>query len=621
MGYRDNGNFNINWNERMSSNGTRNPPHKYPDTAIRFLQAQDALNKLRNELAGSSDASGNSWKIHRGYIRNLDQPQLLMGQVPISKCYFQFNPQEIRQSVSMRQDIYNALLQPPEQLAQPLGSTVNFTFDLFFDRSHEVSQGRLAGTDLTDVAGRRAGQQPNADPFNPDPQFDVYDIGVMADLRVLFAVIGQGFSKEMLEFQKKALEQGFKTTTNQPTDGSGETGGESTPTTAESVDQNVELDINRLESAVNINYGNWGFLMPNPIRVMFSSLFMLDGFITATNVDYLKFSTKMVPVMCRVTMNMEAMYIGFARQETFLTKNMADAAVANLADEAAAEAEEAELKKALITTASRFMIAPAYASQSDWDNVKSYVTGGPSPAGALMPVWTHVMDATNYFQHRPGMFLGFPNVIPVKGGDAFKRENGNEVQTKEGEDKDDILKLFKEGAPLTISYDWKISVYGGGKTQSEALTESEARAQLSAKTYKSSLKLMGDFYGTETATDDKSWGMGTSGDYLNKARRRSIRGSVGPQAALANKAPSQNVYKVTLSDDVPQYIRDAYYIVVHSVVVKAGYSGRDTLIANLTKEGVYNGNSSFAHIFNYITWNSDFYTGDPAVPANIISIM
>ena len=122
MGYREDGMFGF-VDQYPISSGITNPTFTYPTRGIRFLEAQAALDKVKD-----------SYKLHRGYIRNLDQPALGK-DFPVSKCKFQFNPQEIRQTVSMREDVYYAILQDPAQLTQPIGAQTSFTFDLVFDRS------------------------------------------------------------------------------------------------------------------------------------------------------------------------------------------------------------------------------------------------------------------------------------------------------------------------------------------------------------------------------------------------------------------------------------------------------------------------------------------------------
>lgn len=65
---------------------------------------------------------------------------------------------------------------------------------------------------------------------------------------------------------------------------------------------------------------NRAFLIPNPVRVVFSSLYMVDGYVTAVNLLFTKFSRNMVPVTATLSLQMEARYIGFAREKTFLTE-------------------------------------------------------------------------------------------------------------------------------------------------------------------------------------------------------------------------------------------------------------------------------------------------------------
>lgn len=64
---------------------------------------------------------------------------------------------------------------------------------------------------------------------------------------------------------------------------------------------------------------NRAFLIPNPVRVVFSSLYMVDGYITGVNLLFTKFSRNLIPVTATLAIQMEARYIGFAREKTFLT--------------------------------------------------------------------------------------------------------------------------------------------------------------------------------------------------------------------------------------------------------------------------------------------------------------
>lgn len=624
MGYRDDGFFNVNWSQDArdagpTSGGKQNPPFLFPDKSIRFLDAQAELQRKFNSVADT--LSKGDYKIHRGYIRNLEQPQF--GNVPISRCNFQFNPQEIRQSVSMREDIYLPLLQDTAQLAQPIGAVVNFTFDLMFDRSHELSAGTTRGGLTADQLERgQSANDASTDPLNPNPEKDPYDIGVLADLRVLYSVIGQGFSREMLEFQKKTVIAGAERAAgNQPSDTEGESteGGDGTDTansTSSSSSSLGEIDDAALNAILEANYGNWGLLMPNPVRVMFSSLFMLDGFITGTNVDFLKFNTKMVPLMCRVTMNMSAMYIGFARQDTFLTKTFKDAAEAQEEERRQNEATKTEILQALLLTGKRFGLSTSWeaiSSDTGWDNS---IRNGSRP----LPVWALIVNEKaarnpNNFNEGRALFLGFPDVVPKEGGYDETLADGTSV--RRGNDIDYILKLYEEGLSFTISYSWDISVYGA-ITESTKLSKSQAQSLVNTKSYGSSsvAKLIGKYTGTESASSKEEWGSGKSGNGVKaeRVRRRSIRGNDNlKNQALSNYA-IHGVGSGSTVIDSPSavgdndWIKSAYYIVEINLNVSVSYgSSSEELSLSKNYVDVLGGEESVRKMMN-LSWS----TADPS---------
>jgi len=70
---------------------------------------------------------------------------------------------------------------------------------------------------------------------------------------------------------------------------------------------------------LGLNRGNTAFLLPLPVRVVFSSLYIVEGLVQDFNVLFTKFSTNMVPMQCSVTVTFEAKYIGFAKKDTFFT--------------------------------------------------------------------------------------------------------------------------------------------------------------------------------------------------------------------------------------------------------------------------------------------------------------
>jgi hypothetical protein len=595
MGYRDDPFFNITWEGDAAAAGGRmggkvNPGFLFPDKSVRFLDAQSELQRRFNK--GVDTLANGSYKIHRGYIRNLEQPNI--GNIPISKCHFQFNPQEIRQNVAMREDMYVPLLQDIHQLGQPVGAVVNFTYDLMFDRSHEVSKGKkpLSGTSWMEGTPEADLETIGAD--------DAYDIGVLADLRVLYSVIGQGFSKEMLEFQKKRYNNKLTVENNKLVNQYNKSL-ESDPDGTDLVKPSLaEIDQGELDELLSANYGNFGLLMPNPVRVMFSSLFMLDGFVTGTNVDFLKFNSNMVPLMCRVTMNMQAMYIGFAKEKTFLVDTFLASADAIAENEAKQAAEVAEVITALNRTAKQFIIAGAFdntrSTDVSWDAAANDI--GSSIYNLYM--WQLAVsdgaareaDPNGGFDVRT-LYLGFPQIKPVKGGDVYKYVEGDKVQTREGADRDAILTLLELGSGLSVSYSWSINVYGG-KTEATALSEYSAGVYAKGN-YRSDLTHLGSYSGSETASSKAEWGAGTSGDgaAAERVRRRSIRGS------LPNTAEGR--YYAEDSNDVPNWFKDAFYVVEVEMTLEASVNGES--VASTTKRSVKALNR---HLYNkfIINWSA-----------------
>lgn len=569
MGYREDGNFGF-IDQYPISSGITNPNFTYPTRGIRFLEAQAALDKVKD-----------SYKLHRGYIRNLDQPAL-GAAFPVSKCKFQFNPQEIRQDVSMREDVYHAILQDPAQLAQPIGAVTSFTFDLVFDRSMELAKGGPGA-----LAVDR-----NAKVLEQTSEFDVYDIGVLADLRVLYSVIGQGFSKEMLAFQMESLKNSYEyAAANQSSASAGSPA-------AETIYDDVKI-----KDIMESNYGNAAFLMPNPVRVLFSSLFMVDGFVTGTSVSFLKFNTNMVPMQCKVTLSMSAMYIGFAKQDTFLTKNLENAASAKAAADAEIAAAKQELSTSLAQTMDKFKFATGGRPRNGADTFGKW--DDPKPQYA--PAWLYAIKvpiSTNFTSSEAGLYrtfyTGFPSVKPIEGG-YTKTVNG--VETRYGNDVDSILKLYESGSSPTITYNWTMNIYGLGAGATAGLSESQARTALAAKSYTSdtTFKLMGSYSGSETASSKEEWGSGTSGSGSDDKRiRRRTYLTFGDVTVVSNTA--QSAWVEDDHRDLPSYFMESYYIVDIDISVSASASSEASITRTGTKSFVVNGTNPIGEHKFYLNW-------------------
>lgn len=533
-GYRNNGLFGVQ-QEAEKTTGVANDSFLYPPTSIRFLEAQDALNNL-------TTGAYPPYRLQRGYIRNLEQPAL--GETPINKCNFQFNPQDIRQSVQMREDMYLAVLQDPAQLAQPIGAQMNFQFDLLFDRQMEVARGEGGVGD-----------------FGPGATTIADQIGVLADLQVLYSVIGQGLSKNMVDSQLKAIQNNATRVygnANPTSEADTGTTADTTTPPASTFSAYDPASVQNANDFQSMNDGNAAFLMPNPVRLMFSTLFMLDGFVTATNVDFLKFSTKMVPVTCKVSVSMMAVYIGFARKDTFLTYQFAAAKDAE--EEAIKEDAEGskELMAALKTTGNSITFGFARGSSPNIDNF----TKDATPVGyAVMKNPGSYTNANATYNYLDNFVLRFDNVKPKKG---------------EGSDTDDILKLYENDTQFTVITSWQCKIYGASgvagwanKSTATAVLATAAGTSDFTKGFSEDLvtsldssdstSLAGYYQGTKSAASKSEWGSGEK----NGARRLLIKGERGSKPELTNGAGAAK----------NNVAGSGYYIVVWQLEVSATVAG------------------------------------------------
>lgn len=286
----------------------------------------------KNPGANTSQSVMAAQKIERGFIRLL--PLSLerengtdTSNLPNYRLFFQFNPQTINREVRMSENVYSPIMQTKEQLSQPMMGESTFSFDLMFDRTFELNRAIPKNQlNIGDVMAGISAEEGNKDlltSLGPDR------IGVLHDVRMLDAIVGQGITQEMVTFLTNrfavydALKgaEGEGTGVTEEVDEEGNTivtteGQPGTPTT--------------IEEALNSNVGNQAFLLPNPVRVVFSSLFMVDGFVTSMAVRYVKFNTDMVPMMALINIQMSAVYFGFARANTAFTDALRQADVTSI---------------------------------------------------------------------------------------------------------------------------------------------------------------------------------------------------------------------------------------------------------------------------------------------------
>lgn len=245
--------------------------------------------------------------LKRGYIRSLQTAENKMG-LPSRKCQFQFNPQYLVQSVSQNTTILNFLQQDPGQYAQPIPGNVSFSFELLFDRSMELNSmapgvSSNATTDATN-------------PWSRSP----YEVGVLHDINAFYSVIGVGLSDKMMDYAQKTLETQINAaayTANEEADANDADG----PSYSESdiSDANAQAS-----DFLKYNFGNTAFLLPLPVRVVFSSLYIVEGLVKDVTVTFTKFNSAMVPMQCTLNVLFEAKYVGFAQKDTFFAQVLED---------------------------------------------------------------------------------------------------------------------------------------------------------------------------------------------------------------------------------------------------------------------------------------------------------
>lgn len=289
------------------------------------------------------------------------------------RCFFQFNPSLILRSVEASTTVLNPLLQPATELLQPIPGQAAFEFQLLFNREREVSGHSVAsGFDATTgdptmstVDSFSATLKNYGVEGNPYKREHVAELGVLADLYVLDSIIGQSITQDSIDSllnywditQKSRVatksvvenQDGTTTTTTTNPDGSVEVtitkdnvikSTKKTPATdAARADGFFQQQTTKDKLASVL--GNSAFLSPLPVRIVFSSLFMVEGFVTSSNVAFHKFSSTMIPTVCSVTLNVQALYLGFAKKESYVSQQLAtqlQTTVDNGAEEAAAKA-------------------------------------------------------------------------------------------------------------------------------------------------------------------------------------------------------------------------------------------------------------------------------------------
>jgi len=329
-----------------------NPRFIYPDRTVRTWRYADVYDRGQRVVGKKHFMEETLLK--RGFVRSISRT----AGDSTAKCQFQFNPQNLTQGVTMSETMLNFYQQDPAQFAQPLNGNVSMNFTLLFDRSMEINN--PIGLRYSPTSGQIAGGASNegqsvgngANPRNPWETGSPAAVGVLRDIATLYKVIGQGVNEDDVVGRQAEVKSLLK----------------SEQLADELSQEDYDKAVTNMEESLRINVGNYGMLIPRPVRFMFSSLYMVEGYVTSSVVTFGKFNTSFVPIQAAVELTVNAQHVGFAKKDTFTTYSIAAAE--------AAEIEFREDEKRL----ARQSYEAAQAELSTWDLVLEDKLSGLAPS-------------------------------------------------------------------------------------------------------------------------------------------------------------------------------------------------------------------------------------------------
>lgn len=428
-----------------------NPRFTYPSRVVRMTENPTGQR-------GPGAVTHVTVPLRSGFMRNITTGYGTGMDLPKTRLNFQFNPEQIQQEVMSRQDMYLSVLQDPAQLSQPVAGNANFRFDLLFDRTMEVKNGGRRGAVLDDP--------PGVSPGDGGPG-DAADIGVLADLQVLYSIIGQGMNNVTVSEQTARLKDIAKREFERAVRAQDPFFNEQNAFTKSVIKADDEIiykkrDFEELynkafKDYANVNMGNAAFLVPMPIRVIFSSLYMVDGFVVKSSVLFTKFSTNLVPIQCRVLLEVNAVYLGFARDTTFLTRQI-DASINS--ERQARTVTQEEVNNFINEYAKKYLKTMIVNFSGDVTKANPFIRdGGFLGIGG---------------GGDPGIYQNPTAASFVAKGDWWKPEqaaNPNiSVAFLSAEDNDNtkIADFYKDAGLINIEQTVKVEVYGPYNTQAAA---------------------------------------------------------------------------------------------------------------------------------------------------------
>jgi len=390
-----------------------NPPFVYPDKTIRTGKGKNSVLK-------------------RGYLRTLVSSEDAV-KFGTRKCNFQFNPTTLQTSVSMASGMLNIMQQDVGQFANAIPSSQNFAFTLLFDRSMEVNNDD--GKFKTRLFGKN-GQGVQPDLWNENSPGQV---GVLRDIGALYGAIGQGFGSAQRDYVEKILRDTI----------TAEASLKDSDVTKDMDKALANLDNDAATNFLDLNIGNSAFLLPVPVRIVFSSLFVVEGLVQNTSVVFTKFSSALVPMQCSVTLTMEAKYIGFSKKKTFFTDVLEQREKIKAEEAAQAVSDNNALLAAVSGSAFKVMVR---AAKTDGSSIS--------------------MES----DHTIGQLLGLtPSFVGIICSVSPANESGNSA--------DPLWKLMDGGTSVTVSLDAGFEIYGPFDSWS-ATSDSAIQAALLAPAVK-----------------------------------------------------------------------------------------------------------------------------------------
>ena len=271
--------------------------------------------------------------IQRGYLRLLGENHQIMGSGQFTegstawhavheaaskiggKLDFQFNPNQLTRAVTARTDTQLWINQSPSMLLTPGIGDMTFGWQMLFNREAEVQDNYIARTQRQAYRLEHDNSPINIDALietfgGSSPQV-VSRIGVLADIMVLDTITGQKLTQAIVDYSNTMSEVGGDAFV---------AFGDSAPTEdEENAATTTNLTGGQPPPILTANMTNAAFLIPHPIRAVFSENFMVDGYVNQVTVSLQKFSPEMVPTVAFVDISMHAIYQGFARKTTVFT--------------------------------------------------------------------------------------------------------------------------------------------------------------------------------------------------------------------------------------------------------------------------------------------------------------